>query len=201
MTSNAKKIYDKLCDIYPSALESITDLSFNTDGNKRFVISDELGFNFDKVSNLAPCHPQGKKEKSPDALFLANDILYFVEFKEGSAKKEDIRMKIHEGITTLFCFVLKHLPEISREDFLSLHIRYGVVMRGFRATGRQGLIDRLEATSNKFNLRNIEGFLVRKTSVRDEPARILELLHTVSAGRISSIDISLPDSTIQSHAM
>jgi len=201
MTSNAKKIYDKLCAVYPQALESISNLSFNSDGKKSFIISTEVGFNFDKVSNLAPCHPQGKKEKSPDALFLANDTLYFIEFKEGGAKKEDIRMKIHEGITTLFCFTLKHLPEISREDFLGLHIRYGVVMRGFRATGRQGLIDSLEATSNKFNLRNIEGFLVRKTSVRDEPSRILELLHTVSSGRISSIDIALPDSTIRSYTI
>ncbi|MBN6029849.1 hypothetical protein [Pantoea ananatis] len=196
MTSKSKKIFDKLCEIYPEAMETITSLSFNTDGQKNFIISDEVGFNYDKVVNHSSCYKNARKEKSPDALFIADDVLYFVEFKEGSAKKEDIRMKIHEGITTLFCFVIKYLPEITREEFFHLDIRYAVVMRGFRATGRQGLIDSLEASSNKFNLRNIEGFLVSKTTVRDEPSRILALLSTVSSGRVSSIKINLPDSSL-----
>lgn len=201
MISNTQKIYNKLQEIYPEAMLSISDLSYNSDGDKRFILSDEEGFNFDLVYNLAVCHPDGRKEKSPDALFIANDCLYFVEFKEGAAKKDDIRMKIHEGITTLYCFVLKHLPEIKREDFLQLDIRYSVIMRGFRARGRQGLIDRLETSSNKFNLRNLEGFLVKKTSIRDDPMRILNLLNKVSLGKICTIGIAQPDQTILNHSL
>ncbi|AER31194.1 hypothetical protein [Pantoea ananatis] len=196
MISKSQKIFDKLCEVYPDAMETITNLSFNSDGGKNFIISDEVGFNYDAVVNHAPCYKHGRKEKSPDALFIAGDVLYFVEFKEGAAKKEDIRMKIHEGITTLFCFVIKFLPEITRDEFFQLDIRYAVVMRGFRASGRQGLIDGLEASSNKFNLRNIEGFLVSKTTIRDEPSRILALLNTVTSGRISTIKINLPDSSL-----
>ncbi|HCP26009.1 hypothetical protein [Pantoea sp. SJZ147] len=196
MTSKSQKIFDKLCEVYPGAMDTITSLSFNSDGKKNFIISDEVGFNYDKVVNHSICYDNGLKEKSPDALFIAEDILYFVEFKEGSAKKDDIRMKIHEGITTLFCFVIKYLPEISREDFFNLDIRYAVVMRGFRATGRQGFLDSLEASSKKFNLKNIEGFLVSQTTIRDEPGRILALLNKVSSGKISSIQINLPDSSL-----
>ncbi|MEB5959223.1 hypothetical protein MXL39_03050 [Enterobacter sichuanensis] len=193
MISNPLKIYNKLCEIYPSALETVSNLSFNSDGNKNFIISDEIGFNFDKVYNLSACHPDGKKEKSPDCLFLVDDILYFVEFKEGKAKKDDIRMKIHEGITTLFCFVLKHLPDISREEFFKLDIRYTVIMRDFRAQGRDGFLQDLEAISNKFNIKNIEGFLVTKALVKDSPQRILEFLNKVSSGRIVQIQITAPD--------
>lgn len=195
MTSNAKKIYDKLCEIHPSALESVSMLSYNSDGKKKFIISDEIGFNFDKVYNFAACNPKGNKEKSPDSLFLIGDILYFVEFKEGSARKEDIRMKIHEGITTLYCFAMKFLPEITRDDFFKLDIRYAVIMRDFRAKGRQGFLQDLEAISNKFNLRNLEGFLVKKALIKDSPQRILEFLNQVSSGRIVHIGINEPDNS------
>ncbi|MFB5745953.1 hypothetical protein ACE38U_13825 [Cedecea sp. S5-13] len=195
MISNAKTIYDKLCEIYPTALETVSTLSFNSDGEKNFILSNELGFNFDKVYNLASCHPDGKKEKSPDCLFLVGEILYFVEFKEGKAKKDDIRMKIHEGITTLFCFILKHVPTITRDDFFKLDIRYTVIMRDFREKGREGFLQDLEAISNKFNLKNLEGFLVTKALVKDSPQRIMEFLHQVSAGRIDRIQINSPDNS------
>ncbi|ELY4521955.1 hypothetical protein SMZ79_000706 [Cronobacter turicensis] len=195
MTSNAQKIYEKLCEVYPTALETVSTLSFNSDGVKKFILSEELGFNFDKVYNLASCHPDGKKEKSPDCLFLVDDILYFVEFKEGKPKKDDIRMKIHEGITTLFCFALKHVPTITRDDFFRLDIRYTVIMRDFRARGREGFLQDLEAISNKFNLKNLEGFLVKKALVKDSPQRILEFLHQVSSGRINRIQINSPDNS------
>jgi hypothetical protein len=195
MTSNAKLIYDRLCAIYPAALESVSNLSFNTADVKRFIVSEEIGFNFDKVHNIASCHPEGKKEKSPDCLFLVGDILYFVEFKEGKAKKDDIRMKIHEGITTLFTFALKHLPELTRDEFFKLDIRYTVIMRDFRAKGRDGFLQDLEAISNKFNLKNIEGFLVKKALVKDSPQRILEFLNAVSSGKITSIHINAQDNS------
>lgn len=195
MISNSQRIYNKLCEVYPGALEDVSSLSFNSDGNKHFIISEEVGFNFDKVYNLSACHPDGRKEKSPDCLFLVDDILYFVEFKEGKPKKDDIRMKIHEGITTLFCFVLKHLPDISRDEFFKLDIRYTVIMRDFRAKGREGFLQDLEAISNKFNLKNIEGFLVTKALVKDSPQRILEFLHKVTCGRVVRIQISSADNS------
>lgn len=190
MTSNSIKIYSKLCEIYPDGLSTITELSYNSDGEKNFLISDETGFNFDLVYNCSPMHSALRKEKSPDALFIVDEVIYFIEFKEGSCKKEDIRMKIHEGITTLFCFTLKYLPEITREEFLKLDIRYAVIVRGHRGNPGDGFHNALEEASNRFNLKNLEGFLLKKTAVTYQPDTILQFLNKVTAGRVKNIGIS-----------
>ncbi|HHC6507182.1 TPA: hypothetical protein ACN32Z_004465 [Vibrio parahaemolyticus] len=144
-TSNEKLIYDKLLEIYPNQLVPITELSLNDSANKMFVESSVTGFNFDSVLN---CHPDcEKKEKSPDALFYVDRKLYFVEFKEGGSKKEDIRLKIHEAVATIYNFSLQQNLGISRKDFFEMDIRYAVIYRENKINSNPTFANMLEMTS------------------------------------------------------
>lgn len=189
MTSNAKLVYDKLLEVYPHGLSSITALSYNDDGKKNFILSDEVGFNYDLVYNCAPCYPTENKEKSPDALFFIDDKLYFVEFKDGSHDKSDIRLKIHEGVTTLYMFVLKYLPEITRADFVELDINYAVIVRGNIRDHGSAFQSALFDASRKYNLKNLEGLLVKKTGFTSDPGVIVKLLNKLTDKKLKSIEI------------
>ncbi|HEJ2408442.1 hypothetical protein I5I73_10390 [Pseudomonas aeruginosa] len=183
MTSNAKKVYDALVNEFPDAMEEITRISRNHSANKDFIICADKAFNFDVLHNVCG---GGKKEKSPDALFLKGDTLCFVEFKEGKHERSDIRQKIHEGIITLFQYSNAR-GILSRSDFLGLDIRYAVVKRLDYKPESGAFLIALEKTRDYFDLKNIEGFLVSKTAVRWYPRSILELLHSVSGRTIQSI--------------
>ena len=87
-TSNEQKLYDSFVAHYPDAMQSLTDLSVNSSGNRPFISCDYQGFNFDAVTNV--CTAENTKEKSPDGLFLCDDCLYLIEFKESSFKKVSI---------------------------------------------------------------------------------------------------------------
>uniref|UniRef100_UPI0030C7717E hypothetical protein n=1 Tax=Escherichia coli TaxID=562 RepID=UPI0030C7717E len=182
-------IFNKLVEVYPSAMSELTSLSFNDAGNRKFIISDFQGFNYDTVMNCSSVYNIETKEKSPDALFLHNEKLYFIEFKEGKAKKEDIRLKIHEGVTTLYHFVCKHLPNITRQEFIELKINYAVVCRGdgSKSMISAEMINVLENTSKKYSLKNLEGFLVKQTTVIEEPNKLLKFLNRISTRSVTSI--------------
>jgi hypothetical protein len=179
-------IYDKLVVEYPTHIKTITDLSFNPTGAKNFIGSHVTGFDFDLVFNLSPGYKTYHNEKSPDALFCVKDKLYFVEFKEGLHKKIEIRSKIHEGIVTLFMFVQQFLPHISKADFCSLDINYAVVARETQSFSSVQLA--LKAASEKYQLKNMEGFIVRKTFYTVDSAKIAALLKGVTNGALSYID-------------
>lgn len=192
MTSKSKKIYESLVVDYPHALQSITSLSKNSSDKRNFIVSDVLGFNFDLIYNLCIAFPDCK-EKSPDALFLHNETLYFIEFKEGVVKKDDIRLKIHEAIVSLYQYsITKKIA--TKEDFIGIDIRYAIIMRSqVNGDPPQSFLDTLEASATHFNLKNLEGFLVKKTRIAFRPKSILELLNKVSGGAIFSIDIMSRD--------
>ncbi|QHB26440.1 nucleotidyltransferase [Pseudomonas monteilii] len=181
-----KEIYDKLVSVYPSHVKAITDLSHNPTGAKNFIGSSETGFDFDLVFNLSPSYASFHNEKSPDALFCVNDKLCFVEFKEGGHKKIEIRSKIHEGVVTLFMFVQKHLPHISKADFCALDVHYAVVARETQNFSSVALA--FQAASEKYQLKNMEGFLVRKTLYAFDRVKIAELLKGLTNGSLSYID-------------
>ncbi|AVW98963.1 hypothetical protein [Vibrio vulnificus] len=184
-TSNEKLIYDKLLEIYPNQLIPITELSLNDSANKMFVESTVTGFNFDSVLN---CHPDcAKKEKSPDALFYVDEKLYFVEFKEGGSKKEDIRLKIHEAVATIYNFSLQQNLGISRKDFFEMDIRYAVIYRENKINPNPTFASMLEMTSKKYHLKNLEGYIVKKTRVAGHPVSIFNVLKSVSGGSVASI--------------
>ncbi|HFQ5168058.1 TPA: hypothetical protein ACGUWI_004347 [Vibrio vulnificus] len=187
MTSNELTIYNKLLEVYPEFLKPISELSLNDSDKREFVLSEELGFDFDSVVN---CNPLCNKiEKSPDALFCVNDTLYFIEFKEGSADKNDIRLKIHEAITTLFHFKVKYLPSLTKEQFVNLNIKYAVVVRPPKKLPKPSFFHVVEASSKQFSLKNIEGFLVNDTRVIFSANTIFKLLSKVTEGRVTTIKI------------
>lgn len=188
MISNAQLIFDKLISQYPDGLKEITALSFNKTGNKNFVICSEKGFDYDLVTNCSNAYQEHHKEKSPDALFCINNKLYFVEFKEGKHEKSDIRLKIHEGITTLYMFTKRYLPDIEKNDFLKLDINYAVIARHNPNSTSSFQTALLEA-SKKYQLKNIEGFLVNQTRYTTQPSLILKLIKTVTSNQITHIDI------------
>ncbi len=188
--SNEEVIYDKLCEIYPNEIKTLSELSKNTTGNRDFLISPVGCFNFDNVLNPSANYTVLHNEKSPDALFYHNSTLYFIEFKEGDCSKVDIRTKIHEGINTLYNFVQIYLPSLTRKDFFNLNINYAVFTRDLKATVhnssfRAALIN----SSQKFNLRNLEGMIIKKTKYTTDPQYMLTLLNKVTSGRVVEIDV------------
>jgi hypothetical protein len=185
--SNAQLIYDKLLETHPDSMQSITQLSYNDADQANFIESDVEAFNYDSVTNAKAENP--KKEKSPDALFCADNILYFVEFKEGQSNKTDIRLKIHEGITTLFNFCRQHLPELPRADFFDLDIRYAVVIRQKQNHPDPSFADTLEMSSKKYDLKNLEGFIINKTRVIYQPSTLVKLLEKITSGVVDNITI------------
>jgi hypothetical protein len=192
MTSKASVIYQSLLSDFPGSLEEITVLSRNTAKvaglDREFVISQEKGFNFDPVLNYSP-ELTNMNEKSPDALFLVDETLYFIEFKEGKVEKTDIREKIHEGILTLYQYaVAKKL--MTRGEFLDVKIRYAVILRSFtKGNPGSATLEVLDTTRNYFNLKNMEGLLVEQTAVRVSGKSIYALLNKVTNGAVKSIQL------------
>lgn len=184
--SVAQEIFDKLLAEYPRFVKSITELSYNRTGNQNFIGSDVLGFDFDMVYNLSTSYQTTHNEKSPDALFCMNDRLWFIEFKEGGHKKIEIRSKIHEGILTLFMFVQHHLPHIQKDTFCNLDMRYAVISRETQKFS--SFAQALKATSEKYQLKNIEGFLVSKSFYTVDPKKVADLLSAVTAGAVGFIE-------------
>lgn len=182
----AQEIFDKLVSEYPHFIKSITELSYNRSGSQNFISSDVRGFDFDMVYNLSTSYQTVHNERSPDALFCMNNRLWFIEFKEGGHKKIEIRSKIHEGILTLFMFVQHHLPHISKEVFCNLDIRYAVISRDTQKYS--SFTQALKAASEKYQLKNIEGFLVSKTFYTVDPKGVADLLSAVTAGAVRFIE-------------
>ncbi|HCT1664996.1 TPA: hypothetical protein OTP65_003496 [Enterobacter hormaechei] len=191
MISNEELIFNKLNEVHAGSLTDITTLSKNDSGDREFIISDVLGFNYDTVKNCSDAYKKQLKERSPDALFYFDSKLYFIEFKEGKSEKEDIRLKIHEGLTTLYHFVRKNIPAITKKDFMDLHINYAVVCRskGDKSVLSADMLNALENSSQKYSLKNLEGFLVKQTAVIDEPSQILKFLNKVTSGAVTTIRV------------
>ncbi len=185
MASNEELIYNKVLELYPSSMKTLTEVSKNTTGDNKLLESDYLTFDFDIVEN---CHISytNRLHKSPDSLIYYNKALYFVEFKEGNACTLDIRAKIHEAVATLHTICVKYLPQISREDFFNLNIKYAVVMRkGNPST----FLNTLHITKNKFHLKNLEGYLLKRTKVTNNPEDIFNLFRLISDGNLVSLNV------------
>lgn len=193
MTTDASKIYYALVARFPQAMQDITALSKNTAMHKDFVISPVKAFNFDLVSN-SESGQRIEKEKSPDALFLHDGALYFVEFKEGmNVEKMDIRMKIHEALLTLYQFAMDS-DLLNRTEFFALSINYVVIMRNRAPKGSKESISGSFRKSNAlFNLKNMEGFLIKEASTLGKPQAIANCLAKISNGAVTRIEIVAPD--------
>jgi len=187
--SNEAVLYNALCANYPSEVLPLTTISRNTIGARDFIVSPELALSFDEVKNCSNAYSFDGNEKSPDALFLHNDILYFVEFKEGNPRrvdKLDIRNKIHEGIVTLYHFSLK-FTSMKRADFFKLKIAYIVFKRP--VSGGNAFMNAVQAASANYFIENIKGFIVSVTAVSDDPQFFVDFFHRVTSGRITEISV------------
>lgn len=191
MISNEELIFNKLSEIYPDSLKSITELSYNSSDKRNFIECDAIGFDFDTVNNFNLIDDKENKECSPDGLFLNNDILYFIEFKEGKHNKENIRLKLHESGVTLYFFCKKHLPEISREDFFKLKIRFGLAHRNI--SKGSGFTVAIEQRQSIHNLRNLEGYIFEKTRVSCLGCSIFTLLKQATGNDNLQISIHSRD--------
>lgn len=192
-----QEIYDKLVEVYPHGVKDITSMSYNDAGALRFIESAETGFDFDLVYNLSPIYKSPQKEKTPDSLFIVKDRLFFVEFKEGGDDKGDIRLKIHEGIVSLFMFVKRHLPSIAKADFVNLRITYIVIVR--KPADQKKFLRILREKEKMHQLRNLEGFLVGGTYYTVCPKHTATLLSKVTEGRLKFIDVHERDGTVSRH--
>jgi hypothetical protein len=187
--NNAEILYNALLQRYPNGMRPISDLSRNTDGvpgGKKFIECPHLAFNYDLVTNCATNN--GVKEKSPDSLFLDVDRLHFIEFKEGQAKRIELRQKIHEALVTLFQFAITN-NILNRDEFLALDFRYTVVRR---LQKQHPMANALDISIDNFQLKNLEGFLIKATDVRWAPQKILELLSSVTNRGVRTIDYYCP---------
>jgi hypothetical protein len=149
--NNAEILYNALLQRYPNGMRPISDLSRNTDGvpgGKKFIECPHLAFNYDLVTNCATNN--GVKEKSPDSLFLDVDRLHFIEFKEGQAKRIELRQKIHEALVTLFQFAITN-NILNRDEFLALDFRYTVVRR---LQKQHPMANALDISIDNFQLKN-----------------------------------------------
>lgn len=196
MISKASEIYQALIAEFPDALQSITELSKNDAGNKDFIVSDAIAFKFDHMQSFGSVQTE-QKEKSPDALFLHDDTLYFVEFKEGRhVQKDDVRGKIHEAIINLFHYASSR-KIATRAQFLDLSIRYAVVMRFELKNGTRpvSFFDSLELSKDFFHLKNLEGLMIQQTSVVFNTKAIFTLLNKISNGKVTRIEVVGSDQT------
>lgn len=189
MTSSstlAEKIYHSLVCEFPEALRSITEISCNQ--SKNFVISESKAFDFDVILNFKE-NERGEfqKEKTPDSIFVKGNTVYFVEFKEGSHKRDEIRQKIHEGIISLFQYS-KTRGLADRNSFLELDIRYALIRRPSPRWGST-FLNTLESSADVFNLKNMEGLLVSNTRVRWLPGSICEMLRNISGGLVQDVQV------------
>ncbi|MCQ8229112.1 hypothetical protein [Pantoea trifolii] len=189
--SNEAVLYNALCANFPSEVLPLTTISRNSTGTRDFIVSQELALNFDNIRNCSDAYSADVdgNEKSPDALFLHEDVLYFVEFKEGNprnVKKLEIRNKIHEGIITLYQFSKKH-TSIVRSDFFKLKIAY-IVFRRPRVGGN-AFTNATDAASANYFIENIKGFIVRVTAVSDDPQYFVDFFHKVTSGRVTQIHV------------
>lgn len=187
MISNEEKLFKSLQNEYPEGMCEITDLSRNTSSERDFIRCDHMAFNFDLVVN--PCGRRAK-EKTPDALLARNSRLYFVEFKEGveSPDRSDIRLKIYEGLNTLYQFSVKK-EVLTRNEFFGLDVTYVVVRRlNLKGQPRSEVLDTLETSADFFDLKNMDGFVLKKVAVIFRPKTILDRLSKMTDGAVKEFD-------------
>jgi len=194
MTINEKIIYDSLVEEFKGEVKSflpLTEMSRNEDNNKDFVISDFEMFNFDCFNAMeygVNPQPKGKeKEKTPDGLHYRNNTLYFIEFKEGQTNKLEIRMKIHEALLGIYNYAVCSKGIISREDFFNLRISYSVIKKGDRKSLANPFYKRIYISTNFFNLKSMNGFLLQKTHVFVDNQDIEDFLNTVTEGKCAPL--------------
>ena len=197
MTSKEQVFYDSILHEFKEEkthMLTLTEASRNVAGGKDFVVSDYKVFNFDCFNSMMygiDPEPAGKaKEKTPDCLILNDGCIYFVEFKQGSADKKDIRLKIHETILGIYNYAVFSKKIFSREDFFNLKIKYVLIKKGDEKALSNPYHRRRYISQNFFNLRSMNGFILNSTHVFVSPEDITRFLDTVTCGNCQPLNVA-----------
>ncbi|MBB1489397.1 hypothetical protein [Oceanospirillum sediminis] len=186
MALKESEVYKALLSSYGSEVKSISELSYDSSNQRSFIDSYVLGLDFDSIAN---CNGRASNERSPDSLFYNDGVLYFVEFKSGvNAKKEDIRLKIHEACATLFFFCKENIESFEKDDFFRLNIKYGVVFRD-KSKGRKAMYNALSRSVAKYSLNNLEGYIISEAATVSKGQYILKMLRDATGWKVPYIEL------------
>lgn len=95
--------WHSLSHTYSSSKKTIKLCSYD-DAKKEYLVTIEReAFDFDEISEeVAKFHYQCIKPRSVDCVFLKDQIIYLVEFKNSSKNKwDDLKMKVHDTMLLL----------------------------------------------------------------------------------------------------
>lgn len=118
-----QKTIDSLHPILKNNICSMKTASYD-DKNKMFLSQSRIKvIHFDNIPNeYSKRKHLSMTPKSNDALYISGDDWYFIEFKNGQVKKEDIFRKIYDSLIMLI--ELKIIPDL---DFSRSNICYILV--------------------------------------------------------------------------
>ncbi len=186
--SKSKSLYNKLIEVFPLS-RSLTDLSHDENNSQNFIESSSLVFNLDLL--YTTCHfdnSLSNKRKTPDALFYSDseDCLYMVEFKSGSFKPNDIRLKVYDAVNALFHFCMAHCIISNTADFLDINIKFCLIFRDEKEYSAS-FLETLESTLHKNYVKDMEGIIIKKRISRFDPDQIATFIKRATDGQITNI--------------
>lgn len=79
--------------------KELSEISFDKDNNIPLIKSNKLSFDFDLINNQI---------KTSDTLYFENGNVIFVEFKRGTVKDIDFRLKAKESVISFYNFIFKN---------------------------------------------------------------------------------------------
>ena len=108
-------------------LSTISQCSYDGDNNVYLIESEKEVINFDEVSKELAKELQVNKPSSVDALYIQDDMLHLVEFKNThNPKPDEVRVKVHDTLA-----MLKLSNFITDDDYKLIKI---ILVRKFKAT-------------------------------------------------------------------
>ena len=108
-------------------LSTITQCSYDDDNKVYLIKSEKEVIHFDEVSKELAKALQVNKPSSVDALYIQDDMLYLVEFKNTrNPKPDEVRVKVHD---TLAILKLSNLITSADHQFIKV-----ILVRKFKGT-------------------------------------------------------------------
>ncbi len=180
MTS--EEIYNQLLEDFKVHIKPLSEIS-SGDNGKNFFLSDEKYLCFDDVK----FREHDGAGKAPDLLAFYKNGIVFVEFKEGkveNVKKEDVKLKVIEGINSIFKYCNKK-SSMTKVDFSSLDFDYFVIHRRSKSE-RRSVGDAMKASMARWSLDEYKGYYLRAADTISSHDKAFKLLNLLSNGSLVS---------------